>query len=263
MPIVIAAGVIAAGAVAGAAISSSAAKSAASKQAATAAAAAQQQKAAGQQAVSLNEQQLKAAQALLQPYNAEGQVGLNSLNSKLNYLTTPFTPTLAQLAATPGYKFALQQGLLSTQNAQAAQGLGVSGSALKSAANFATGLAQNTYAQDASIYQQNQQQIGNLLTGIIGGGQNAATAMGQEALGFTGNSSNALVGQANNAAQTQLTGAAASAAGTVGAANAWSSALNSIGQSTSQAAILNSLLNQNKPANSGGTTVTSGSSSSY
>ncbi|HUN00404.1 MAG TPA: hypothetical protein PLI96_07970 [Halothiobacillus sp.] len=231
--------------IAGAVISGNAASSAASKQAAAAQNIANQQQAAGQQAVSLNQQNQATAENYLAPYAAEGQTGINSLNSNLNYLTTPYAPTQAQLAATPGYQFTLQQGLQSTQNSQAAQGLGVSGSALKAASQYATGLANSTYATNAGIYQQNQQQIGNLLTGIIGNGQNAATSQGQLALGFSGNSSNALTGQANASASTQLVGANAQAAGTIGTANAYSSALNGIANSASQAAILHSILSQN------------------
>src|SRR5215831_15810880 len=66
----------------------------------------------------------------------------------------PGTETLAQLEATPGYQFILDQGLKSTQNAVAARGLGVSGAAIKGAANYATGLAQNTYQ---NIFNQQQQ----------------------------------------------------------------------------------------------------------
>ena len=163
-------------------------------------------------AKSIANQQLTAGQTaagLLQPYVNEGSVGMKYLNDNLNYLTTPYAPTMAQLKATPGYQFTLGQGLQSTQNAAAARGLGISGAALKGAANYATGLAQNTYAQDAGIYGQQQAQIGNLLTGMVGAGQNAAAGQG----GF-------ITGQANNAGQTQMGGATATASGITGVTNA-------------------------------------------
>lgn len=67
----------------------------------------------------------------------------------------------AELEATPGYQFAKSQGLQATQNSAAARGLGVSGAALKGAATFATGLADNTYgAQFTRAMQQQQQDFG-------------------------------------------------------------------------------------------------------
>ena len=72
--------------------------------------------------------------------------------------------TQAQLEQTPGYQFTLQQGLQATQSSAAARGLGVSGAALKGAATYATGLADNTYKDQFGIAQQqfadtvNQQQ---------------------------------------------------------------------------------------------------------
>jgi len=232
------AGVAAAvGGVASSVIGAGAAKSAAKTEANAANNAAALQEQAGQQAV-----------GLLQPYANEGQVGINALNGELSYLDTPYTPTEAQLEATPGYQFANDQGLQATQNSAAAQGLGVSGAALKAASAYSTGLAQQTYAQDASIYQQNQSQIGNLLTGIVANGQNAATSQ-----------AGALTGQANAAAGTSLTGAQATAAGDVGSANAVSSGISSLSNSFSQTAILSALLGQN----TGSTGSTVGSKSIF
>lgn len=233
------------GAIGSAIIGSNAASNAASIQQQTAEQQEAAQQAAGQQAMQLNQQELAASQALLQPYANQGQVGLNALNNDLGYLDTPYAPTMAQLQATPGYQFSLQQGLLSTQNAEAAKGLGVSGAALNAASQYATGLAQNTYAQDAQIYQQNQKQIGDFLTGMVNNGQNAATAMGQEALGFTGNSTNALTGQTNAASQTALTGANDAASGVVGSANAITGSISGISNTITQAAVLNALMGQN------------------
>ncbi len=251
---VIAGGVGAAGSVASSAIGSSAASSAANTQAAAADNASAEQQAAGQQALTLNQQGLDAAQNRLEPYNLQGQTALNSVNANMNYLTTPYSPTKAQLAATPGYRFTRAQGLQATQNAAAAQGLGVSGDALKAAAGYATGLANSTYQTDANIYQQNQAQIGNLLTTLTNNGQNAATAQAQLGLGFVGNETNALIGQANNSAQTQLTGAQATAAGTVGSANALSSGLTGAASSASQGYLLNALIAQNTGSKYAGTT---------
>lgn len=114
----------------------------------------------------------------LSPYTAMGSNAANMLTSQLPALTQGFKPTMAQLEQTPGYQFALQQGQEATQNGYAARGLGVSGAALKGAANYASGLADQTYMNQANLYNQNRQITGNLLTGVSGMGQQAATTAG-------------------------------------------------------------------------------------
>lgn len=66
----------------------------------------------------------------------------------------PNQMTQAELEATPGYQFSLNQGLRAAQNSAAARGLGVSGAALAGAAKFATGLADNTYQNQFANSQQ-------------------------------------------------------------------------------------------------------------
>lgn len=51
----------------------------------------------------------------------------------------------AALEATPGYQFALKQGLKAVTNSLTARSLGISGAALKGAADFTVGLADQTY----------------------------------------------------------------------------------------------------------------------
>lgn len=119
-----------------------------------------------------------------------------------------FSSELAALEATPGYQFTRSQGLKSVQNGAAARGLGISGAALKGAAEFATGLAQNTY----------QANLLNPLQSLATLGESAAAQTG--ALGTTGtaNAGAALVGGAN-----------AAAAGIVGSANAIANGISSAG----------------------------------
>ena len=190
-------------------------------------------------AKSIAANQLAAGQAgskLLQPYANEGKVGLNALNQNMNYLTTPYSPTQAQLEATPGYQFTLNQGLQSTQNAAAARGLGISGAALKGAAGYATGLANSTYATNADIYQRNQGQIGGFLTGVVGAGQNAAAGQG-----------NLMTGQANAAGQTQMAGATAAASGISGAATAINNGFSNLYQQN----LINKMMAQNGAGGNG------------
>lgn len=98
------------------------------------------QTAAAQAATNAQLGMFNTTQKNLQPYNATGQ---NALTQALGMASTGFnfSPTMAQLEATPGYQFTLNQGLMSTQNGYAARGLGSSGTAEMGAANYATGLA--------------------------------------------------------------------------------------------------------------------------
>jgi hypothetical protein len=146
------------------------------------------------------------------------------------YLTEQFQPTMAQLAATPGYQFALQQGDQAVQNSAAASTGAVSGPALKQLASFNQGLASTQYQNSFNNFQTQQNNIFNRLSSIAGLGQNAAGNLG------------------NNGAQlaTGVAGAQAAEAGSI--ASGISSATGSIGQSFA----LNSLLGQGGSSNLGG-----------
>lgn len=118
------------------------------------------------------------AASQLSPYTSLGSNAASLLGGDLSSLSQGFNPTMAQLQQTPGYQFALQQGQEATQNGYAARGLGVSGAALKGAANYATGLADQTYTNQANIYNQNRSTTANILTGATGLGENAANQIG-------------------------------------------------------------------------------------
>lgn len=186
-----------------------------------------------------------------------------------------FNPTQATLDNLPGYRFELQQGLQATQNAAAAQGLGVSGAALKGAAGYAQGLASsdlNTYYNE---YEGNLNNLYNQFEGNLSGQYNAwsgnlnnlsnvfstnllnqyninqgavnnaynrmagITSLGENAAATTGSQGVQAVGNAN---QALVGGANAAAAGTVGSANALTSGLTGVGSSATNALLLNSLL---------------------
>lgn len=173
----------------------------------------------------------------LQPFigtgvNANSQLAaLTGTNPGGNPLTAPLTkafqPTMAQLAATPGYQFSLQQGLEATQNSYAAQGLGASGAAQKGAANYAEGLAGTTYQQQFANYLQQNQQIYNMLGQQNSLGENAAAGAG-----------NAGLSAASTAGNFSTSGAAATAGGTIGAANAFTAGVGGASNAASTAALL-------------------------
>lgn len=124
----------------------------------------------------------------------------------------------ASLESLPGYQFARTQGLKATQNAAAARGLGVSGAAMKGAAKFATGLADQTYGD----------QVGRLQN-VATMGQNAAAQTGSLATQNAGTISNNITGIGN-----------AQAAGSIAAGNAASNVASTIGNLAMTNAILKS-----------------------
>lgn len=230
----IGAGVSAVGSVASGLLSSNAASSAASTEAN-----------AANNATAASQQEAAQTRADLAPYNTAGQTGVNTLLSTLglpggngtNLLSAnglsglTFQPTQAQLAATPGYQFDLAQGEQGVANSNAAQGRGISGAALKGAANYATGLANNTLTTQQGIFQQNLSNVLNPLQNVSNLGENAAAQTG--ALGTS---------NTNAANASAIGGANASAAGQVGSANAIAGGLSGAASSPLNFALYSQLL---------------------
>lgn len=131
-------------------------------------------------------------------------------------LTAPFNP--ANLQNTPGYQFQMSQGLQALLDSATATGGVGGGNTLKAITQYGQGLAGTTFQQQFADYTaQQQQQFGELQT-LAGSGQNAAAQ-----LGALGNQSASTIGN------DITSGAAAKAAGTVGAAKAFSSGVGSAG----------------------------------
>jgi len=251
--IALAAGVGAIGAVAGGVLSGNAAKSAAKTQADAAARASD---------AALRQQEITRED--LAPFRSAGVDSLQSLRAALGLpfddgtLGVPsplamngiggltFQPTQAQLEATPGYQFDLSQGLRGVESSAAARGLGISGAALKGAAGFATGLANNTLTTQQQIFQQNLGNVLNPLMSLASQGENASAQTGQ-------------LGQAavNSSNAANLGGAASSAAGQVGSANAIAGGINGLGNSASNFLLFNALNNNAPSAAQGDATLRS------
>ena len=178
---------------------------------------------ASQQQIAYQQQALQQMQQNLAPYQAigtsvlpqlltslgyQGQFGSNGQLTGVSGQGFQFNPS--NLENTPGYQFTLGQGLNAVNNQQSAMGLNNSGAQGKALANYATGLAQNTYNQQyqnaLNTYNTNAQQLGSLLNI----GQNAAAGLGNAAY-----NSQTAIGNAQ-------------AAGTVAAGNAQTNALNSL-----------------------------------
>jgi hypothetical protein len=150
-------------------------------------------------------------------------------------LIAPFNP--ANLSQTPGYQFQLQQGEQAvTDQATATGGVG-GGNTLKALMNYGQELASTTYQQQFNDYlAQQQQQLGALQT-AAGSGQNAAAG-----LASAGQTS------ANNVGNLLTSGAAATAGGQVGAANAITGGINNLSSNY----LLSQLLNNGGGSAAGG-----------
>ena len=119
----------------------------------------------------------------LLPYSTGGQGDFTAMN---RLLTGPPSEIEANLEALPGYQFTRTQGLKAVQSSAAARGLGVSGAALKGAATYATGLADQTYGN----------QVNRLLAGATLG-EDAAAKTGVAGSAAASGVGNALIQQGN------------------------------------------------------------------
>jgi hypothetical protein len=158
----------------------------------------------------------------LSPYNTAGQAATTELSSLFSGSDPNHAAELTALQDTPGYQFALSQGLKSTQNSAAARGLGTSGAALKGAASYAEGLAQNTY----------QVNLLNPLQTLGTLGESAAAQTGALGTAGTANAGAGIIGAGN-----------AGAAGIVGAGNAAASAFSAAGGAPLNYQLYNQLAN--------------------
>lgn len=254
-----AAAVAAVGAVAGGVITSQSASKAAKTQAGAAQQAAQTQSDAAIQAAQIQadasnraadmaQQNFQTTRGDLAPYRATGEAYLGEITRQMPNLASPytgtapaafgFTPDQATLESLPGYRFTRDQGLQTVQNAASAKGLGVSGAALKSAAQFSTGLADSTwkglfdakareydlnlndYNTAFNVDQANKTNAFNKLLGLVGAGQSSAAQTGAFGQAATQNAGNFLTAGANARAQGINTAGAAGASGIRGAGNA-------------------------------------------
>lgn len=192
--------------------------------------------------------------ALPQLTTTAGQTwGLPYLNNAANYLqqaagmTPPSVVTENWLQQTPGYQWQLGQGLNAVQASAAARGLGVSGSSLKGAATYATGLADSNYQsqfnnaqtayQDvinqgygqvnlANTAQNMQQQAYNQYANIANLGQSAASGAAQAGTTQATQANQALSTGAQQYGTYTTQAGQAQAAGTTGASNALTSGVN-------------------------------------
>lgn len=179
---------------------------------------------------------------LLMPYIQAGYGASNSLQSLLdpngnNALSSLLRLTGAtnggadmnsMLENTPGFQFTRDQGLRAVNNQLAARGLGGSaGAVAKGAANYTTGLAQNTWQNVVNSLQN----AFSSQTGATQNMLNSGISAGNALAGVGGNTANAVSSSLIGAGNAQA-----------GASNAMGSALSNFGNSLGSAYLTRSLL---------------------
>lgn len=140
--------------------------------------AADAQRDSADKSIAMQQQQYQQTRTDLAPYRAIGETATGEMTTRLKDLTSPIVMDQAALEKTPGYQFNLTQGQRGVTNSSAARGLASSGAALKGAAAFATGLADNTYQQQFNNANTNQTNAYTRLKGLIDTGTTAATVGG-------------------------------------------------------------------------------------
>lgn len=135
-----------------------------------------------------------------------------------DYLTRQFTAQDFQEGMDPGYAFRLQQGQLANQAALNKGGGLIGGNALTGLNDYNQGMASQEYGNAFNRFQTQRGNIYNTLASIAGLGQTAQGQVNQAAQNFANNQTGLITG-----------GAAAQAAGQIGAANAYGNAATNIG----------------------------------
>ena len=189
----ITAGVGAAGAIGSAVIGSNAAKDAAKAQAR-----------AGQQAIDTRKEMFEKAKGYLQPYASLGESTLPTIKGLLGL--DPNMDMTATLESTPGYKFAVGEGLKQIGNMEQYAGARNSGNALRAASDYTRNMGYGVFSDMFNKY-----------AGIMTTGLNAA-----------GGIANASMETGKGVADTQTGIGNARAAGIMGTANAWQSGISGV-----------------------------------
>jgi len=141
-------------------------------------------------------------------------------------LTRKFT--LADFEADPGYAFRLAEGEKAIQRSAAAKGNLLSGTTLKELDRYNSGMASQEYGNAYARFNQEQQDLYNMLAGVAGTGQSSTQYLGNQGAQMASN-----IGSTNASAISQAGNARA--AGTVGATGAWNNAIGSLGNMAQQA----------------------------
>jgi len=235
MSFITAAGIVAGGSLLGGLFGASGAKKAAKAQLQ-----------AARESNALQERMFNQQVALQEPFRQAGlttqselmrQFGLGGDATSAGYGNMLRDFSAEDFQTDPGYAFRMSEGLKGLDRQAAARGGLISGAALKAAQRYGQDVASNEYQNAYNRYNQNRSTRYNMLTGQQAVGQNATNAQTQAAGSY---------GQ--QAGQTLMDMGNARASGYMGAANAWSNALQGAGNAFMQGQMLGKMF----PAKVGG-----------
>jgi hypothetical protein len=158
------------------------------------------------------------SRADLAPYREQGYTALKDIEGMKPFLTSQFGPDQFAQYLDPSMAFRQKIGTQATERMANVGGGALSGNTLRALTDYGQNLASTEYGNAFGRFQTDRTNIYNTLANIAGMGQGAVN---------TG----VRAGETYSAGQTGLlTGsAAAQAAGTVGAANAYSGAAGNVG----------------------------------
>ena len=165
-------------------------------------------------ATSAEEGMFGTEQANAQPYIQAGDQALTEINQQMPGWNAAATPTAAQVESTPGYQFGMQQTLANLGSSESAQGATYGTGTMGAMAQYAQNVASTGYNQAFQNYQTSINNAYGRLAGIAGIGGNAVSGLNSNATTMAGNIGNNITGAGS-----------ASAAGTIGSANAINSSI--------------------------------------
>jgi len=165
---------------------------------------------AAREASALSNEQFQQTRQDQMPFLQAGVRALGKLEGVSDY--TPFS--YDEFTKDPGYAFRLKEGQKALDAQAAARGGLISGNALRAATSYGQEMGSQEYTNAFNRYQQERAARLQPLQSLAGVGQTTAANLGQAGVANANTMGNYLTG-----------GAAASAAGNVGAANAYSNAV--------------------------------------
>lgn len=191
------------------------------------------------------------------PLNGTASTNLGTMGSLMQaYPGGKFAaPTAAQAEATPGYKFALNQGEGAVQAGAAANGSLLTGGTLNAEQQFGQGLADTnyntTYNQALQGYNTNyntwandQANKFNRLAAVSGMGQTSAQTLGNQGLMASGQVASTLGQTGQQLGMDYQNAAAATASGTIGSANAWGQGISGAAGMPSQMMMMQQMMSR-------------------
>jgi hypothetical protein len=199
------------------------------------------QSSAADRAAELQNQQFQQTREDQAPWRQAGVNALGVMQRTAGNVPAAFKFGMDQFQQDPGYGFRLAEGQKALDRQAAARGGLISGGALKAAQRYGQDMGsqeyQNAYNRAFTGYGTDvarENQLYNRQAGLAGIGQTSTNLLGQAGQNY-----------ATNAGNLMTSGAAAQAAGQVGAANALTGGLNTYLNYTQGTNLMNAL-NQNR-----------------